>query len=112
MTASRPKLTLTEVAGQSGWRWILIIEGLPTVILGVSAWFGLADDPATAKYLSNSEKEIVLARLGQQTGLTESAKKFHWEDVRDAFLDWKIWLFCFAQFGVDVMLYGKIELAL
>ena len=101
-------MTLIGIAGQNGWRWILIIEGIPTVILGIAAWFGLADDPSTAPYLSNREKEVVLARLGRQAGQTESAKHFHWQDVREAFLDWKIWVFSFAQFGVDVMLYGQL----
>jgi len=40
------------VAGQRGWRWILIIEGLPTFFLGISTWFLLADDPESAYYLT------------------------------------------------------------
>ncbi|KAK3076483.1 hypothetical protein LTS18_012881, partial [Coniosporium uncinatum] len=32
--------------------------------------------------------------------------EFHWYDVRRGLLDWKIWVFCFGQFGVDTMLYG------
>lgn len=40
------------VAGQRGWRWILIIEGLPTFVLGISTWFLLADDPESAYYLT------------------------------------------------------------
>lgn len=85
----------------------MIIEGIPTVILGVAAWFGLADDPSTARYLNVEERALLHARLNRQMGLTESAKQFHWEDVREAFLDWKVWVFCLAQFAVDVMLYGK-----
>ena len=41
------------VAGQRGWRWILILEGLPTFVLGIATWFLLADDPESAYYLSN-----------------------------------------------------------
>ena len=40
------------VAGQRGWRWILILEGLPTFVLGIATWFLLADDPESAYYLS------------------------------------------------------------
>jgi len=40
------------VAGQRGWRWILIIEGLPTFLLGISTWFLLADDPESVYYLT------------------------------------------------------------
>ncbi|KAF9888984.1 hypothetical protein FE257_008154 [Aspergillus nanangensis] len=94
------------IAGYHGWRWIMILEGLPAVILGVAAWFGLADDPSTAYYLTLDERALLQARLDQQPGLTESAKRFHWKDVLEAFLDWKTWIFCFAQFGADVMLYA------
>lgn len=40
------------VAGQRGWRWILILEGLPTIVLGITTWFFLADDADSAHYLS------------------------------------------------------------
>jgi hypothetical protein len=39
-------------------------------------------------------------------GQTESAQKFHWADVKEGALDWKIYAFCIGQFGVDTMLYG------
>ena len=77
------------------------------MVLGVITWFIFADEPATAHYLTPEERSLVQARLDSQPGQTESAKQFHWADVFDAFYDWKIWLFCFAQFGADVMLYGK-----
>lgn len=85
----------------------MIIEGIPTIVLGIAAWFGLADEPFTAKYLTSRDAELVQARLDRQAGLTESAKEFSWDDVKEAFLDWKVWTFSFAQFGVDVMLYGQ-----
>ena len=40
------------VAGQRGWRWIIILEGLPTIVLGIATWFLLADDPESAYYLT------------------------------------------------------------
>jgi hypothetical protein len=69
-------------------------------------WFVFADEPATAYYLTEEEHALVQTRLDQQPGMTASAKQFHWADVFEAFYDWKSWLSCFAQFGVDVMLYG------
>ncbi|KAL1858295.1 hypothetical protein VTK73DRAFT_7850 [Phialemonium thermophilum] len=93
-------------AGYRGWRWILIIEGLPSIVLGVATWFGLADEPATAYYLNEEERRLLVSRLDRQPGITQSAKQFHWKDVLEAFSDWTIWAFCFAQFGADVMLYA------
>lgn len=94
------------VAGERGWRWILIIEGLPTFVLGIATWWLLPDEPATTYFLGDQEKKLAVARLKRQTGYTASAAEFHWQDVRNGVKDWKIWAFSFAQFGCDTMLYG------
>jgi len=94
------------LAGQRGWRWILIIEGLPTFLLGIAAWFILADDPENARYLTDMEKQLVIVRRERQFGQTKSAQELHKADVYEALKDWKVWAFCAAQFGVDTMLYG------
>ena len=94
------------VAGQSGWRWILIIEGLPSFVVGIATWFLLADDPETAFYLSSEEKHLIKIRRARQLGQTASAQEFHKADVYAAFKDWKVYAFCVGQFGTDTMLYG------
>ncbi|EXJ95545.1 hypothetical protein A1O1_00667 [Capronia coronata CBS 617.96] len=94
------------VDGQKGWRWIMIIEGLPSFVLGIAVYFWLADDPETAYYLTNGEKELMLIRKRRQVGHTSSADLLHKEDVIKAFKDWRIWMFAVGQFGVDTMLYG------
>ena len=94
------------VAGQSGWRWIMIIEGFPSIILGVAVYFWLADDPETAYYLSKEERELMVVRKRRQIGHTSSGDFLHKEDVFRALKDWKTWAFACGQFGADTMLYG------
>ncbi|KAL8701304.1 MAG: hypothetical protein Q9201_004975 [Fulgogasparrea decipioides] len=94
------------VGGQRGWRWILIIEGLPSFVLGIATWFLLADNPETAFYLTSEEKELMRVRRERQAGQTESAQKFHKQDVYAGLKDWKIYAFCAGQFGTDTVLYG------
>ncbi|KAL2844996.1 histidine phosphatase superfamily [Aspergillus pseudoustus] len=94
------------VAGLKGWRWIMIIEGIPTVLVGVATWFFLADSPETAYYLSADDRTLVVKLRSRHFGHTASAQKFHWADVKEGALDWRIYAFCIAQFGVDTMLYG------
>lgn len=91
------------VAGFNGWRWIMILEGLPTVVLGVFCWFFLADDPDTAWYLNDDEKDLALLRRARQPEISET---FEWKDVRKALTDWKVLTFCVGLFCVDTMLYG------
>lgn len=94
------------VAGLRGWRWIMIFEGIPTVIMGIVTWFVLADDPEHAYYLSRKEKAMMIARRESQAGQTTSAQRFHRKDAKKAFTDWKVLAFCVAQFGTDTVLYG------
>jgi sugar phosphate permease len=93
-------------SGQRGWRWIMIIEGIPTAVLGILIWFFLADDPENAFYLTPEEKLLMTVRRERQIGHTKKAMEFHKDDMWKALKDWKVWMFCFGQFGVDAMLYG------
>jgi len=47
----------------SGWRWMLFLEGIPAVLLGIACYFFLTDRPEQAKWLKPEEKEWLLAEL-------------------------------------------------
>lgn len=96
------------VADMSGWRWIFIIEGIPTFFLGIATWFLLPNDAETAYFLSEEEKKMQVIRLARDYGVTTSAQQFSKVDMMKAFKDWKVWAFAIAQFGIDTMLYGKL----
>eukprot|EP01112_Ceratiomyxa_fruticulosa_P008898 TRINITY_DN2309_c0_g2_i1.p1 TRINITY_DN2309_c0_g2~~TRINITY_DN2309_c0_g2_i1.p1 ORF type:complete len:480 (+),score=71.32 TRINITY_DN2309_c0_g2_i1:697-2136(+) len=42
--------------GIAGWRWLFIVEGFPTVLMGIVVFFYLPDNPSEAKWLTNAEK--------------------------------------------------------
>ena len=75
-------------------------------MLGVVVYFWLADEPETAYYLSQQERDLMVVRKRRQIGHTASGDQMHKEDVYKAFKDWKIWMFAFGQFAVDTILYG------
>lgn len=52
------------VQGYSSWRWIFILEGIATIMLGLAAFFLVSDFPENAKWLSEEEREFVMARTG------------------------------------------------
>jgi len=94
------------VQGYRGWRWIFIIEGLPSFVLGIAVYFWLADDPETAYYLSPEERQLMITQKRRHVGHTASGDLLHKKDVYKAFKDWKVWMFAAGQFGVDTVLYG------
>ncbi|KUI71831.1 hypothetical protein VM1G_07601 [Cytospora mali] len=94
------------VSGLHGWRWIMIIEGLPTFCLGIATFFLLPNDADSAYFLTENEKKAMKIRHAREYGMTTSAQQFSKKDMMKAFKDWKVWIFCASQFGSDTMLYG------
>ncbi len=45
--------------GIAGWRWLFLIEGLPSILLGLAALRFLTDRPSEAKWLSPQERGIL-----------------------------------------------------
>lgn len=62
--------------GWSGWRWMLFLEGIPAVFLGVACFFFLTDRPEQAKWLKQDEKEWLLAELERDRQLRKNVKHF------------------------------------
>ena len=57
------------VRGYNSWRWVFILEGIVTIIIGIAAYFLVADFPADARWLSPEEREFVLARTATDDGV-------------------------------------------
>ena len=52
--------------GYSGWRWLLMLEGLPAVVAGVVTFFYLTDWPKDATWLAADEREWITGALEQE----------------------------------------------
>ncbi|KAF5335279.1 hypothetical protein D9611_011760 [Ephemerocybe angulata] len=46
-----------------GWRWIFLLEGLMTIVLGLLTWFFIPDFPDKNTFLSKEETKLVLDRI-------------------------------------------------
>jgi ACS family tartrate transporter-like MFS transporter len=56
-------LLMDQVSGLKGWQWLFLLEGAPSVLLGVAAWFLLADNPKSAAWLKPAEKDQLTREL-------------------------------------------------
>ncbi|KPL47645.1 major facilitator transporter, partial [Xanthomonas axonopodis] len=43
--------------GLAGWQWMFLLQGLPTVLLGIGVWFLLSDGVQQASWLTPQEKQ-------------------------------------------------------
>jgi ACS family 4-hydroxyphenylacetate permease-like MFS transporter len=82
--------------GMAGWRWLFLIEGLPSVLLGIVAAFYLTSRPSDAKWLTESEKTILQANLAGASPSRASA----WKEL----LGRDVILLAIAYFGLTMTL--------
>jgi len=55
----------------AGWRWMLLVEGLPTLVLAVAALRLLPDRPSDARWLDDSEWRWIEDEIGREKAAHE-----------------------------------------
>jgi len=83
-----------------GWQWMFLLEGLPTVILGIVTWFYLTDRPSEAKWLTSEQKQTVahIIEAGERDKPDTS--------VKSGLVGAKVLLLCAVYFLLLMGLYG------
>ncbi|KAK3055710.1 hypothetical protein LTR09_003631 [Extremus antarcticus] len=92
------------VGGYGGWRWIFILEGLLTVVVGVAAYWFICNYPDTAKFLNPKERAFIIKRLAAD-GDSSDNEGFSWANVKLCLSDPKCWLYCFGFHFMSLPLY-------
>jgi len=89
-------MQMDGLGNYGGWRWIFIIEGILTVLLGVFGWFLLIDFPEQAtkawRFLNDEEVKLVVDRINADRHDVE-ATPFNFKEYISYAGDWKIWVF-------------------
>src|SRR6201985_815409 len=67
-------LGLDGAMGLKGWQWLFIIEGIPSVLLGVVTWFYLTDRPAKADWLTPEQKGGLASRLDSEIAAKQAVR--------------------------------------
>ncbi|KAJ5691767.1 hypothetical protein N7462_001190 [Penicillium macrosclerotiorum] len=69
-------LTLDHFGSLHSWRMLFAIEGIITIGVAILAFFTLTDRPETARWLSQEEKDLAIARVkSERIGTTEVLDK-------------------------------------
>ena len=84
----------------AGWQWMFILEGLPSVILGIVLLFVLTNRPEDATWLSPDERAHVAAVLQRETRTHPS------HDFRSVIRDPRVLLLAAVQLGFTIGSYG------
>ena len=96
-------LNLHGVYGLEGWKWLFIIEGVPSVVLGLVVLILLTNRPADATWLIGSERDWLTNKMESERRAGEH-KEFL--SMARAFRSPKVLTLCTIAFGMNLSNYG------
>ncbi len=85
--------------GMAGWQWMLLIEGVPSLVMAAIVFGCLCDNIDKAAWLSQQEKELLKANLKQDAHGKASR-------LKDAFFSPRVWLLVFILLTFNTGFYG------
>lgn len=92
------------LGGQEGWRWIFLIEGIASVVIGFASMWLLPDYPSMASWLNADEARFLdlthIATRGRTT--LEKKEKFKWKTLFSVLSDVQIYLMSFIMWSNTV----------
>ncbi|KAK3940924.1 major facilitator superfamily domain-containing protein [Diplogelasinospora grovesii] len=90
---------MNGASGLSAWRWLFIIEGVPSCLSAIAVLLLLPDYPE--EHFKGKEREIALARLHIE-GSKSHHRSMTWHDAKATLLDWRLYGHYLIYFGVSV----------
>jgi MFS family permease len=85
----------------ASWRYEFLVVGAFCAAWGAVLWFVLPNSPTTFRGFGDDEKLLMIARVrANQTGVEQ--RRINWAQVREAYLDYKTWLFTLLGFVANI----------
>jgi MFS transporter, ACS family, tartrate transporter len=103
-----------RLGGLEGWRWMFIVEGLGTSIVGIFAAVALDESPMQARWLNEAQRAWLRERLAldieAHPNRPNLAKTNHGtkEKLQTLFRDTHVWWLAAAMFCITMGFYGFI----
>ena len=95
-------MTLDGALGLQGWQWLLLLEGVPTVLFGFFLWFYLPDTPADARWLDADQRSAIIEATGGAKAESHSVR----EALRSVFSSGALLLIASIYFVTQLCVYG------
>ncbi|ORY63356.1 major facilitator superfamily transporter [Pseudomassariella vexata] len=102
-------MQMAGLAGLTGWRWIFIMEGIITCLIGIVGYWLLVDFPDSNRkswnFLNAEELAWIVKRVNADRG-DAVTPKFELKRFLGAGLDWKIWAYAMIFFNTTTITYA------
>jgi MFS family permease len=90
--------------GWRGWQWLFLLEGIPSVIIGVLVLLILPDGPKTATWLAPEERDLLVARIEHDNASKGELGGRH--SLGGAFKDGRVWALAVVYFALATCFYA------
>jgi sugar phosphate permease len=91
-------LLMDGVAGIAGWRWAFALEGIPAILMGILVLFILPDGPKHAKWLTQEERDHLLAKSVSSQGHAKASVR----ELKAVVCDPLTWLYIGLEFCIII----------
>ena len=91
---------LNGVNGLAGWQWMFLLEGIPSVLVGLFTIYYLDDSITQAGWLSDAEKALLAQRIAEDNTHKEALS------VSQTLFNSRVWLLGLIYFCFVLGLYG------
>ncbi len=98
-------LGLNGLFGLRGWQVMFIFEAIPTVVIGIVAFFYLTDRPSVARWLNPEEKSWLEQTIGGEQRLIQA---HHGIGLLRSFFDRKVLLLSLNYIGIVTASLGLL----
>jgi MFS family permease len=84
--------------GLSAWRWLFILEGIPSCLSSLLVFFFLPDYPESANWLTVGEKALATTRLATE-GSHGAGSNLTWAQAKETLTEWRL----YAHYAVSCL---------
>jgi D-galactonate transporter len=96
---------MADAGRLSGWQWLFLLEGIPSVLAGLVTLVYLTDRPSDAKWLTGDQQRLVQRGLDEEDARKRQAGGSG-HRLADAFRSPLVWMLSLAYFGMAGGNYG------
>jgi MFS family permease len=89
-------------AGLPGWKWLFILEAVPSVVMALVVWNYLADNIRQCSWLAEDEKVLL------ERNLQNDSRTVVKHSLGNAFGDPRVWLLAAIYFLLNIGQYGML----
>ncbi len=98
------------IGGWGGWRWLFVLEAIPSMIAGIAIWILLPDRPAQATWLTAEQRSAITAQLAEEDtmahGVAVQSAHGTAHGAAQALRNGRVWVLALVYLAGTFSLYG------